>query len=87
MEMTLTFPNISQANLGFFGSFAMAAARFESDVSLQYRGKTVDAKSILALMSIEIPLGDDFILRAEGTDAAEALEQLSAQFKAIRVMQ
>lgn len=51
------------------------ANKFESEISLGYKDKYVNLKSILGVMSFGIGLDEIFSIRAEGADAEAALEE------------
>lgn len=53
-----------------------AATKFQSKIKLTAKGKTVDAKSILMIMSMGLVKGTEVVLSAEGADAAEAVKTL-----------
>lgn len=52
------------------------ANKFQADIFLGHNGKDVNLKSILGVMSLGIGSGETFTIRAEGTDAADALIEL-----------
>lgn len=52
------------------------ASKFNSDINLEYKGKNVNLKSIMGVMSLGIGKGADFTISAEGRDAEEALKGL-----------
>jgi phosphocarrier protein HPr len=54
-----------------------AASKFNSDINLEYNGKTVNLKSIMGVMSLGIPQGAEIKIVAEGSDAAEAIAFLT----------
>lgn len=56
--------------------FVREVAKFQSQITLRKGAREVDAKSILALMSLAIQQHDVVTLRVEGTDEAEALRSL-----------
>ncbi|WP_456277752.1 phosphocarrier protein HPr [Bacillus sp. AK128] len=58
-----------------------AAGRFDSDVNLEYKGRTVNLKSIMGVMSLGIPSGSQIKITAEGSDADAAIEALSETLK------
>lgn len=58
--------------------FVQEANRFQSDVSLMRDGKSVNAKSIMGVMSLVIPHGAEITLRTVGTDAELAMDRLCA---------
>lgn len=52
------------------------ASKFDSDINLEYKGKTVNLKSIMGVMSLGIGQGADITISAEGSDADHALQAL-----------
>jgi phosphocarrier protein HPr len=58
------------------GRFAALAARFESQIEVGRADEWVDARSVLSLLSLAAGPGTTLRLRAEGADAAEAIEAL-----------
>jgi phosphocarrier protein HPr len=57
------------------------AGQFTSDITLQYKEKSVNLKSIMGVMSLGIPQGAEITIAAEGTDAEEALQALENVIK------
>ena len=58
------------------------ASQFDSEVQLGREGcqDFVDAKSILGIMSMGAECGADLCLKADGTDAEEAVEAIISLF-------
>lgn len=54
-----------------------AASKFESDINLEYKGKSVNLKSIMGVMSLGVGQGADVVITADGADAAEAIVAIS----------
>ncbi|MCM3568171.1 phosphocarrier protein HPr [Neobacillus mesonae] len=54
-----------------------AAGKFNSDINLEYKGKSVNLKSIMGVMSLGIPVGAEIKITAEGNDAEAALNALA----------
>jgi len=52
------------------------AGKFASEITLDYNGKTVNLKSIMGVMSLGVPHNAEVTIKAEGDDAAEALDAL-----------
>jgi phosphocarrier protein HPr len=50
------------------------AGKYESDVNVEYNGKTVNLKSIMGIMSLGIPSGASIDITADGSDEEEALK-------------
>lgn len=57
--------------------FVQEASRFSSEIFLEKDGKSVNAKSIMGLMSFAIGPGALIRISAKGTDEQEAVEALS----------
>jgi phosphocarrier protein len=53
-----------------------ASQKYTSEIKLVYSKITVDAKSILGLMSLGIPSGDNVELIIYGKDEKEAMEEI-----------
>ncbi|WP_179107334.1 phosphocarrier protein HPr [Sediminibacillus massiliensis] len=52
------------------------AGNFESDVKVEYNGKSVNLKSIMGVMSLGIPKDAEIKITAEGSDEEEALKTI-----------
>jgi len=52
------------------------ASKFDSEVNLEYKGKKVNLKSIMGVMSLGVGQGAEISISAEGSDAEEALRSL-----------
>ncbi|MCM3568721.1 phosphocarrier protein HPr [Neobacillus mesonae] len=52
------------------------ASKFDAEINLEYKGKKVNLKSIMGVMSLGIGKGADFKISAEGSDAESALNSL-----------
>ena len=51
-------------------------SKFKSDITLEHKGKKVNLKSIMGVMSLGIGQGADISISAEGSDSEEALKSL-----------
>ncbi|MEH7382329.1 phosphocarrier protein HPr [Bacillus sp. JJ1533] len=54
-----------------------AASKFNSDIQLEYNGKSVNLKSIMGVMSLGIGQGAEVKIVAQGSDEAEAIANLT----------
>ncbi len=50
--------------------------QFNSDIRLEYADQTVDAKSVLGLMSLAVPAGENITVVAEGDDAEAVIQEI-----------
>lgn len=53
------------------------ASKFNSDINLEYKGKSVNLKSIMGVMSLGVGQGADVTITAEGADADDALSTIA----------
>jgi phosphotransferase system HPr (HPr) family protein len=60
---------------------AEAARRFQCDVRISKASATVDAKSVLDLLTLHADFGTQLTIEASGADAADAVEQLTQLFE------
>ena len=58
-----------------------AASKFNSDINLEYNGKSVNLKSIMGVMSLGVGQGADVTITADGDDANEAIEAIADTMK------
>lgn len=58
-----------------------AASKFNSDINLEYNGKSVNLKSIMGVMSLGVGQGADVTITADGDDAKEAIEAIADAMK------
>lgn len=58
------------------GVFVQRAKTFHSQITLSKNEKTVNAKSILSILSLGAEQGDQVVLTINGADAQSALDQL-----------
>lgn len=57
------------------------AGQYNSEVELSYKGKKVNLKSIMGVMSLGIPKGAEIEVSAEGNDEEEALNGVGEVIK------
>jgi phosphocarrier protein HPr len=57
------------------------AGQFNSDITLEYNGRSVNLKSIMGVMSLGIPGGGQITIRANGDDAEGAITSLTETIK------
>ena len=49
------------------------ASKFQSEINLEYKEKSVNLKSIMGVMSLGVGQGSDVTITAEGADEADAM--------------
>lgn len=57
------------------------ASKFSSDINLEYKGRSVNLKSIMGVMSLGVGQGADVSISINGPDEAEAMEGIVATLK------
>jgi phosphotransferase system HPr (HPr) family protein len=77
METTLTLQNAEGLHARPAGHFVKLASQFQSQIFVEYNGKSANAKSVIHLMSLGLGGNAQFKIKAEGADAETALSKLS----------
>ncbi|MGX7347464.1 phosphocarrier protein HPr [Aerococcus vaginalis] len=57
------------------------ASKFESEIKLEYKEKSVNLKSIMGVMSLGVGQGADVTITVEGTDEQEAIAAIEDTMK------
>jgi len=57
-------------------TFVQEAGKYKCDVTIEKEGKSINAKSILGILSLGIANGNTIKIKAEGEGAEEAVEAL-----------
>ena len=57
------------------------ASKYSSDINLEYKGKSVNLKSIMGVMSLGVGQGADVVISADGSDEADALAGIEEKMK------
>ncbi|MCR8745407.1 HPr family phosphocarrier protein [Romboutsia lituseburensis] len=76
MEKLVVIKNASGLHARPAGMFVKKAAEFKSVVEVKAKGKTVNAKSIMGIMSLGLAQGDELIVVANGEDQEAAVAAL-----------
>ncbi|WP_226035870.1 phosphocarrier protein HPr [Aquibacillus saliphilus] len=57
------------------------AGQYESQIEMNYNGKTVNLKSIMGVMSLGVPKGAEIVITADGSDEEQALQGVEETIK------
>lgn len=73
---------VVKSTVGLHASLAakivQAASKYNVDINLHYNNKTIDVKSILGLMSLAIPSGENVVIEATGDQAEAAISDIAS---------
>ena len=75
-EKSVTIHNPSGLHARPAALLVQTAGRFTSDVQIEKDGKSVNAKSVLGVMSLAVSPGSQIVIRADGADEQEAVDAL-----------
>jgi phosphotransferase system HPr (HPr) family protein len=56
--------------------FACIAQKFDADILVQYRGKTVGGKSAIGLLQLEVTKGGEILIYIQGREQESAMKAL-----------
>lgn len=80
LKRTITLTNPSGLHARPAAILVSLAKSFASDVTVQYRDKMADAKSILSVLSLGASQGAELDVTVDGTDEASAMDTLLDAF-------
>ncbi len=73
---------VIKSTVGLHASLAakvvQAASKYSVEINLHYKNKIIDVKSILGLMSLAIPQGENVIIEATGDQAEDAIADIAS---------
>jgi phosphocarrier protein HPr len=81
LQSTVVITNPQGFHLRPKAAFAQQALGFQSTIAVTWEGTKVNGKSIMDLMLIAAPQGDELTIEAEGPDAPAALDALVATLR------
>lgn len=81
MERELLLTNRLGLHARASAKLVQAMSRYRSTVTLAAKGREVNAKSIMGVMLLAAGPGTSVLLRADGDDAAAAIEEATALFE------
>ena len=77
MEKSIIIKSTVGLHASLAAKIVQAANMYSVDINLHYHDKTVDVKSILGLMSLAIPSGENVVLEATGDQAEAAINDIA----------
>ena len=63
-----------------------AASKFKSEVKVAYKGRQVNMKSIMGVMSLGIPTQSEITITCDGVDEDEAIEKIEEVLRTQKVI-
>jgi phosphocarrier protein len=76
MKIELTIKSTAGLHASLASKIVHVSSSYDANVVIEYHNQVVDAKSILGLMSLAIPHGENVKLVASGKEAEKALKDL-----------
>ena len=77
VEKQFTITDVAGVHARPASALVGSLAKFSSDITLEHKGKKVNLKSILGVMSLGVASGSTVTVAANGEDEEEALAQVS----------
>lgn len=74
VKKTFTIKNELGLHARAAGRIVEVANRYKSRIYLERDGRQVDARSLLGILTLACPRGSKIVIRAEGEDAREAID-------------
>ena len=77
MEKEITIKSTTGLHASLAAKVVQTASKYSVDIKLVYHDKEVDVKSILGLMSLAIPQGENVRIVAKGNQAEDAIREIA----------
>ena len=78
MEREITIKSTTGLHAALAAKVVQTASKYTVEIKLHYKDKVVDLKSILALMSLAVPYGENVKITASGKNADEAIKEITS---------
>ena len=78
MEKTVIVKSTVGLHASLAAKVVQAASKYDVDINLYYQDKIVDVKSILGLMSLAVPSGENVRVVATGDQAEAAINDIAS---------
>jgi len=63
-----------------------AASKFKCEINVSYKGRSVNMKSIMGVMSLGIPTQSEIVINCDGADEDEAIKTIEGILRAQKVI-
>lgn len=73
-EITIQLPSGLEARP--VAMLVQVASQYESEIHVESEGRTVNAKSIMGMMTLGLDTGEKVVVSASGSDEAEAVQNI-----------
>ena len=73
-EITIQLPSGLEARP--VALLVQVASQYESEIHLESEGRTVNAKSIMGMMTLDLPVGEQVVVTADGVDEEKAVNDI-----------
>lgn len=77
LNSTVIINNLAGLHSRAAAAFVQHTNKFICDIYINYDGKTVDAKSIMGIISLGVPFQSEVILTFDGMDEKQAMEKMT----------
>lgn len=76
MKRTVTLQNTTGLHASLASKIVALAGKYDAHVEIEYENQVIDAKSILGLLSLAIPYGENLKIITSGEEAEKAMTEL-----------
>lgn len=76
MKKIITLQSTRGLHATLASKIVSLAGKYDANVQINYENQIIDAKSVLGLISLAIPYGENLEIIAEGNQAEEAIKEL-----------
>ena len=77
-QVTMMIKSVERVDINAATAFVCTAKKFKSTIQLKAKGRTVDAKKIMMVLSLELANRNRITIVSEGSDSKEAVDALKS---------
>ena len=72
----VTVSNVSKKHDNPIAELVQVACRFDSNITLESDNRKINAKSIMGMMTLDLPVGEQVVVTADGVDEEKAVNDI-----------
>ena len=86
MKKTLTIIDEAGMHARPASKLVQTAAKHDADITISYKGKTVDLKSVMGVMSLGVPQNGEVTIETDGEAAGDILKKLEEKMRELALI-
>ncbi len=86
MKKTLTITDEAGMHARPASKLVQTASQYDADITISYKGKSVDLKSVMGVMSLGVPQKGEITIETDGDKAGDILKKLEDKMRELALI-